>query len=126
MLTETNFYHVNNMNTLKAMIYLDNVNEKNGPFEYVKGSFRKIKILIWCRRKVNETYNYIIETINQKPLFIKFFKIKHEFQFKSSKEFEYINKIPRFTNHRVTLLFLILWAYIEGEWFMRVKDLLYS
>ena len=32
------------MNTLKAMIYLDDVNEKNGPFEYVKEVFEKIKI----------------------------------------------------------------------------------
>ena len=57
---ETNFYHVdNNMNTLKAMIYLDDVNEKNGPFEYVKGSFRKNQnFLITHQDKIQEYYSF--------------------------------------------------------------------
>ena len=96
---ETNFYHVdNNMNTLKAMIYLDDVNEKNGPFEYVKGSFRKNQnFLIWCRRKVTRNLQLHNRDDLSKAKFhslLSFFKIKHEFSElkKSSKEFEYIKQ----------------------------------
>jgi len=96
---ETNFYHVdNNMNTLKAMIYLDHVNEKNGPFEYVKGSFRKNQnFLVWCRRKVTRNLQLHNRDDRSKAKFnslLSFFKIKHEFSElkKNSKEFDYIKK----------------------------------
>ena len=96
---ETNFYHVdNNMNTLKAMIYLDHVNEKNGPFEYVKGSFRKNQnFLVWCRRKVTRNLKLHNRDDRSKAKFhslLSFFKIKHDFSElkKDSLEFKYIKK----------------------------------